>query len=107
MYESFVVGADGQRIACNCVCPTRVPLISVASDTVASENIVRKFDPLGVNVNGGGKQPYNYDSLVLQNAFSLLSEEAQLLFLVGQSRPDGTYEYGIKEWTEVIVPPEV
>ncbi|MBB3332588.1 hypothetical protein BDK63_003486 [Halomonas campaniensis] len=65
---------------------------------------VRKFDPAGFHVDGGGRQPYNYDYSVIQRAIDLLSDEARKELLIGQKRLDGSYEYGVKGWSEVLVP---
>ncbi len=62
----------------------------------------REFDASGVKINGGGSQEYNYDYSVIEEAFGLLSDETLLSYLVGQARPDGSYEYGLSTWREVV-----
>ena len=112
VYKSYIVDAGGgmtnlEPVYVQAGCLPGSNCTKYTQGSFTDDNVNRKFDPLGVKVNGGGKQPYIYDYQVLMNAFSLLSEEAKLLFLVGQSRPNGTYEYGIKGWGEVVVPPDV
>lgn len=96
-----IMNADGSIVA------------DVAPSFVADDGIVyssgdldpepqRQFDPLGLSINGGGKQPYNYDYQVLQGAIDLLSDEARLKLLIGQRRLDGSYEYGLRSWSEVV-----
>ncbi|WP_125925540.1 PilX N-terminal domain-containing pilus assembly protein [Halomonas aestuarii] len=115
MDVSYIVDGAGNRLTGldpvyappGCHTPDTDTCTPVAQANIAPENIVRKFDPIGVDVNGGGKQPYTYDYQVLQNAFSLLSNDARVKFVVGQKRLNGSYEYGLKGWGEVVVPPDL
>lgn len=101
----LILDADGNVIGA-------VPqFVEVGADTGAkytlssgNSNIMRQFDPVGMSVNGGGKQPYNYDYQVLQDAIDMLSDEARLALLIGQRRLDGSYEYGLWSWSEVVAP---
>lgn len=66
---------------------------------------VKQFDPIGVDVSGGGSQDYNYSYDSLLSAFQYFNGETLLAMLVGQAQPDGTYEYGLSSWSEVVVVP--
>ncbi|MGJ7458443.1 PilX N-terminal domain-containing pilus assembly protein [Halomonas sp. RA08-2] len=65
-------------------------------------SVSRKFDPVGLNVNGGGTQNhvYSYDSI--EKAFSYLDDQSLLALLVGQAKPDGSYDYGLSVWEENV-----
>lgn len=109
VYSAYIVDSSGDKL--EGYTPSFVPTGCFDIDSCtpvlagsSSVKPVRKFDPVGVKVNGGGKQPYLYDYEVIQEMLGLLSDEAQLLFLVGQSTLNG-YKYGLRSWSEMVVPP--
>ncbi len=68
----------------------------------------RRFDPLGLDVNGGGGQNHVYSYESIEKAFSYLDDQTLLALLVGQARPDGSYEYGLSTWEEQVnIPDEI
>ncbi|MBB3231871.1 PilX N-terminal domain-containing pilus assembly protein [Halomonas stenophila] len=63
----------------------------------------RTFDPVGLDVSGGGNQDYNYSYDSLLTAFEYFNGESLLAWLVGQAQLDGSYEYGLATWSEKVV----
>lgn len=64
----------------------------------------RVFDPSGFSVSGGGKLDYRFDYDVIEAAFDLMDDETLLSWLIGQARLDGSFEYGLSSWREIVLP---
>lgn len=75
------------------------PYFGDASDTLTTE---RFFDPCGFSVDGGGSLDYSFDYSVIEKAFNLMDDKTLLSWLIGQRNPDGSFEYGISSWREVV-----
>lgn len=81
------------------------PLTDSNGNEIAFEDITpeKQFDLVNVDVSGGGSQDYTYNYQSLLDAFSYFNGETLLALLVGQAKPDGTYDYGLSSWKEEVV----
>lgn len=75
----------------------------IEGEEVDKLSAARIFDPLGLDVSGGGNQDYNYSYDSLLTAFEYFNGESLLAWLVGQAQLDGSYEYGLATWNEKVV----
>ncbi len=82
---------------------TLVTMEMVEDGEVAGLAANRAFDPVGLDVSGGGNQDYNYSYDSLLTAFEYFNGESLLAWLVGQAQLDGSYEYGLATWNEKVV----
>ncbi len=96
--EATYTNADGEVVNNSLVTASMIE-----DDQVGGLSADRIFDPVGLDVSGGGNQDYNYSYDSLLKAFEYFNGESLLAWLVGQAQPDGSYEYGLSTWQEQVV----